>query len=131
MWCMLYSPLLAGNNLSQMSKETIEILTNKEVIGLNKDQAFKQATRVLTENNVEVWLKPLLDKSGKSVAIAIMNSGYEQVQYELNLDKLNIDPKSNIRDLWLHKDLGKIGQIRKFTVPRHGIVVLTLKGQNA
>ena len=125
MWCMLYSPLLAGNDLSQMSKENIEILTNKEVIGLNKDQAFKQATRVLTENNVEVWLKPLLDKSGKSVAIAIMNRGDEQVQYELNLDKLNIDPKSKLRDLWLHKVLGEAGQTRKFMLPKHGVVVLT------
>ena len=125
MWCILNSPLLAGNDLRSMSKETIEILTNKEVIALNQDPAFKQATRVLAENTVEVWIKPLLGNGGKSTAIAIMNRGEEQVQYELNLDKLNIDPKSKLRDLWLHKVLGEAGQTRKFMLPKHGVVVLT------
>lgn len=37
MWCMMNSPLLAGNDLRSMSDETIEILTNKEIIALNQD----------------------------------------------------------------------------------------------
>jgi len=44
---MFNSPLLAGNDLSSMSKQTIEILTNKEVIALDQDPGFKQAKRVL------------------------------------------------------------------------------------
>jgi len=32
MWCMLTAPLIAGNDLINMSKETLEILTNKNVI---------------------------------------------------------------------------------------------------
>ncbi|MBW6490534.1 MAG: hypothetical protein K0B15_04990 [Lentimicrobium sp.] len=31
-----------------------------------------------------------------------------------------------MRDLWLHKNLGRIGKGRKFTIPAHGIVVLKL-----
>ncbi len=35
MWCMLNSPLLAGNDLRKMSAQTIEILTNNELIAIN------------------------------------------------------------------------------------------------
>jgi len=35
MWCMLNSPLLAGNDLRKKSEQTIAILTNKETIPLN------------------------------------------------------------------------------------------------
>lgn len=126
MWCMLNSPLLAGNDLRTMSKQTIEILTNKEVIALNQDPAFKQATKVLAENNIEVWMKPLSGNRGKSKAIAIMNRGDQQVQYELNIGKLNLNPRSKLRDLWLHKNTGKVGLTRKFVLPKHGIVVFVL-----
>jgi len=127
MWCMLNSPLLAGNDLRHMSKETIEILTNKEVIALDQHPAFKQATKVLTENNVEVWLKPLSGRGGKAKAVAIMNRGDQEVEFELKMATLNIDPKSKIRDLWLHKKLGKAGQTKKFTLPKHGVVILGVR----
>jgi alpha-galactosidase len=40
-----------------MSRQTIEILTDKEIIALNQDKAFVQAGRLYVENNVEVWEK--------------------------------------------------------------------------
>jgi hypothetical protein len=43
MWCMMNSPLLAGNDLRSMSAETLGILTNKEIIALNQDDGFRQA----------------------------------------------------------------------------------------
>ena len=122
MWCLMNSPLLAGNDLRHMTKQTIEILTNKEVIALNQDKGFVQATRVAKENDVEVWLKPL--GKGKSKAIAIMNRG-EETSFTLKADKFNISKKSKLRDLWLHKDLGAVmGSGKTFTLPKHGIVVL-------
>jgi alpha-galactosidase len=47
MWCMRNSPLLAGNDLRHMSKEKVEILTNKELIALNQDTA-----ETLTSNSL-------------------------------------------------------------------------------
>lgn len=114
MWCMMNSPLLAGNDLRNMSKQTIEILTNKEIIALNQDKAFVQGRKLYVENNVEVWEKPL--QHGK--AIAIMNRGETEAHFQLK----NISKKSRLRDLWLHKNLGK--NERSFVIPKHGIVVL-------
>lgn len=122
MWCMLNSPLLAGNDLHKMSKQTIEILTNKEVIALNQDKGFVQARRMFEKHSVEVWMKPL--GSGGSMAIALLNCGNDEQVFTLAAQSLGISVKSKLRDLWLHKDLGKMGNARAFTIPGHGIVVL-------
>ncbi|MGJ1390015.1 glycoside hydrolase family 27 protein [Sphingobacterium spiritivorum] len=122
MWCMLNSPLMAGNDLRTISKQTIEILTNKELIALNQDKLFYQARSILREGNVEIWEKLLSNKKKK--AIAIMNRENKAVDYILDARSVGLTTSSNMRDLWLHRSLGKIGKERKFTIPAHGVVVL-------
>ena len=126
MWCMMNSPLLAGNDLRNMTRETIEILTNKEIIALNQDKGFRQATRLLREGDIEIWVKPL-GKAGKQKAIAIMNRGEKTGQTALTPEKIGVSSTSKLRDLWLHENIGKLGKSRTFTIPKHGIVVLKAK----
>ncbi len=123
MWCMMNSPLLAGNDLRTMSRETIEILTNTEIIALNQDKGCKQASRVAKEDDVEIWLKPL-GKNGKSKAIALMNRSEKEKTIEFTPEQAGLTGNTKLRDLWLHKNLGKFGQSRSFTIPKHGIIVL-------
>ena len=126
MWCMMNSPLLAGNDLRDMTRETIEILTNKEIIALNQDKGFRQATRLLREGDIEIWVKPL-GKTGKQKAIAIMNHGEKTGQTALTPEKIGVSSTSKLRDLWLHENIGKLGKSRTLTIPKHGIVVLKAK----
>ncbi|GGH68188.1 hypothetical protein GCM10011379_24230 [Filimonas zeae] len=123
MWCMLNSPLLAGNDLRNMSKETLEILTNRELIALNQDAGCKQATRVYALNGIEVWLKPL-GSDGKSKALAIVNRNKQEALFTLNSKVLRLEGKSLLRDLWRHENLGKLGGGKKLTLPAHGVIVL-------
>jgi alpha-galactosidase len=125
MWCMLNSPLLAGNDLRNMPRQTVEILTNKEVIALNQDSGYMQARSILKDNDIEVWMKQL-ENSSKKKAIAILNRGEEEKVFTISAQKLGISNKSKLRDLWLHKDLGTIGKVQKITIPKHGIVVLKI-----
>lgn len=123
MWCMLNSPLLAGNDLRNMSSQTLEILTNKELIALNQDKGFKQAQRILKEGQLEVWLKPL-GKKAKHKAIAIFNRGDKEINFNATPEKLRIDEGTTIRDLWQHKTLGKLRSNKQFVIPKHGIIVI-------
>ena len=52
-WVMMASPLIAGNDLRSMSKETAAILTNKAVIAVNQDTSAsrRSATRSRTASN--------------------------------------------------------------------------------
>jgi hypothetical protein len=52
-----------------------------------------------------------------------MNSG-DETRFTLNAQKAGISSKSKLRDLWMHKDLGKIGKEKAFTLPKYGIIVL-------
>jgi len=123
MWCMLNSPLLAGNDLRSMTQQTIEILTNKELIALNQDKGFMQGRRILKEKNIEVWVKPLGDSTGGKKAIAILNRG-EATTFKLVAKQSGLNEKDKLRDLWMHKDLGKMGKEQMFALPKHGIIVL-------
>lgn len=125
MWCMLNSPLLAGNDLRSMNQQTIDILTNKELIALNQDKGFVQARRMLKVDDIEVWVKPLGEDS-KEKAVAIINRGEKEKEFTLSAKKLGINKRSELRDLWLHKDIGKIGSGKSFLIPKHGVVVLKL-----
>lgn len=131
MWCMMNSPLLAGNDLRNMSKETIEILTNKEVIALNQDPAFIQAERVFQENGIEVWVKPLGNRNGvvskTKKGVAIMNRGDSSVTYTLTPTLISSTNKVKVRDLWKHEDLGRLGEGMSFEIPSHGVIVLRLQ----
>jgi len=125
MWCMMASPLLAGNDLRKMSKLTVDILTNKELIAINQDRAGVQAERISNDNQVELWVKPLSSKKEK--AVAIFNRSDKVVDYVLTNKSVQVGTKAKLRDLWLHADLGKIGENKTFSVPAHGIVVLKVR----
>jgi hypothetical protein len=121
---MLNSPLMAGNDLRKISKETLAILTNKEMIALNQDKDFKQAQAVFKAGEVEVWKKDLADPKRK--ALAILNRSDKETMFKLDTKALNLSPKNRVRDLWLHRDEGNLGKNTKFILPPHGIIVLLL-----
>lgn len=59
MWCMLAAPLIAGNDLRSMTKETLGVLSNREAIAINQDSLGIQCFRHEVKDSVETWLKPL------------------------------------------------------------------------
>lgn len=124
MWCMLNSPLLAGNDLRSMSKETIEILTNKELIALNQDPSYQQAKSLFRDGDVEVWEKKLANS--RKTAVAIMNRSEKTVSYKLTPKDIGVKASSKIRDLWAHQDLGALGRNRICEIPAHGVVVFLI-----
>ncbi|MEP7230188.1 MAG: glycoside hydrolase family 27 protein [Ginsengibacter sp.] len=42
LWCMLAAPLMAGNDLRNMSKETLALLSNEEAIAIDQDLSGRQ-----------------------------------------------------------------------------------------
>ena len=103
MWAMLASPLLAGNDLTNMKPEVKAILTNRDVIALDQDPLGKQASRVYSEGEVEVWSKPL---SGGALAVAVLNAGdnrYSTHPFHLDLAKLGLHGTQQGKDLWSGK----------------------------
>ena len=72
LWCMMASPLMAGNDLRNMSDETLKILTNKEVIAINQDPLGIQGFKYFKEDDWEIWAKPL---ENDELALCFLNRG--------------------------------------------------------
>jgi len=135
LWCMMASPLMAGNDLRHMSEETQEILTNKEVIAVNQDKLGIQGFKCHQENVWEIWAKPL---KGGDLALCFLNRGKESVKIEYNWlkevikDDLKgihyrfIDQEYNVRDLWAKKDIGSTNQVFKRKLKSHDVIMMRL-----
>ncbi|MDR3735457.1 MAG: glycoside hydrolase family 27 protein [Acidobacteriaceae bacterium] len=127
MWAMLAAPLIAGNNLTQMTPEIAAILMNKEVIAIDQDALGKQGDRIFADGPIEIWAKPL---KGGAKAVAIFNFG--ETASEIRQDRLHLKDMGFAgaviaRDVWTAKNLGKITDDYKVRVPRHGVVLLLVR----
>ncbi|MFA6812436.1 MAG: glycoside hydrolase family 27 protein [Bacteroidaceae bacterium] len=132
MWCMLSSPLMAGNDLSNMDKETKDILTNEEVIAIDQDKKGEQARRFMDMGDKEIWVKSLFDGD---IAICFLNRSdspwnldydwKQQVIYFAN--KINFWKNNyNVRDLWKHTNIEDTKHNLKRRIPSHGVFMIRL-----
>jgi alpha-galactosidase len=124
LWCLLAAPLLAGNDVRNMPAEVHDILTNKEVIAVDQDALGKQGYRVAQDGEAEVWAKPL---SRNRWACGLFNRSNAPMKVTVKWADLSVKGSPQVRDLWQHKDLGKIADSYTAEVPSHGVVMLQVR----
>jgi len=124
LWVLLAAPLLAGNDLSKMTPETLDILTNKEVIAVDQDAKGVQGRRVAQEGPLEVWAKPLADGG---IAVGLFNRGESGNPVTVSFKDIGIQGSAKVRDLWMHKDLGSFNGSYTAEIPRHGAVLIKIQ----
>jgi alpha-galactosidase len=122
LWAILAAPLLAGNDLSKMTPETLSILTNKDVIAIDQDPLGKQGDRVTATGPFEVWAKPLHDGSQ---AVGLFNRGEDDEMMELPFAALAIARGDKVREVWGKRDFA-LGESYSVRVPKHGVVLLRI-----
>ncbi len=102
LWCMMAAPLMAGNDLRDMSPSTIKVLTNPEAIAVDQDPLGVQGRLIRTVGNVDIWAgKPLFDGSQ---ALLVVNNGASVGAAVVKLPELGIPTGTPVylRDLWRH-----------------------------
>ena len=124
LWCLLAAPLLAGNDLSKMTPETLAILTNPEVIAVDQDPLGAQSHRVAQEGPLEVWVKPLADGSK---AVGLFNRGESLMPVTAYFRDIGIGDTASVHDLWEKSDLGVFKVSFTAQVPTHGVVMIKVK----
>jgi len=135
LWAMMAAPLIAGNDLRNMSPETIAILTNKEVIAIDQDSLGVQGFKHIDDENFEVWVKPL---AKGDLAVCFLNRAVEPLD-------LNFDWKSNpmkdpdfdytfdftrntydLLNVWSGKQQGTTKKVLKASIPGHDVLMFRL-----
>jgi alpha-galactosidase len=123
LWALQAAPLLIGNDMSQIDDWTTNILGNREMLAVNQDALGKPAGRKATDGWVEVWARPLEDGS---IAAGLFNRGPEAATVGVSWSDLGIRGEHAVRDIWLQRDLGRFTDQFRTTVPRHGVVFVTI-----
>jgi len=136
LWCMLAAPLIAGNDLRNMSPETKTILTNEEVIAINQDSLGIQGFKYASKDSVETWLKPL---SKGQWAVCVLNRGKVSKNFSLDWKIFSVTDSLTrrvlntagkevfkVRDIWQHKELGETRKSLNTEIPAHDVLCLKL-----
>jgi alpha-galactosidase len=135
LWCMMASPLITGNDLRGMKKETIEILTNKEMLAVNQDSLGIQGYRYDAKDSLEVWVKPLMKDDW---AVCFLNRSAQSQKIDFDWSKnvvidtiahrtLNTNETAfTLRNLWTKKNIGSTKRNLQAVVPSHDVLVVRL-----
>ncbi len=135
MWCMLAAPLIAGNDLRDMSPETKAILENKGAIAVDQDSLGIEGFKYSARDSVEVWFKPLekgdwamcfLNRSVTPKKIAF-DFNHESVSDSLSGRVANFGKRVYmIHDIWSSKEMGTTREPLRAVVPGHDVLMLRL-----
>jgi alpha-galactosidase len=122
-WALLAAPLMAGNDLRSMTPETRDILTNREVIAIDQDPLGRQGRKVRDDGDLEVWARELADGSR---AVILLNRGAQEARIAVQWPEIGYPATvaALVRDLWAHRDVGKLTGKYEAVVPAHGVVVV-------
>jgi alpha-galactosidase len=135
-WCMLAAPLMAGNDIRKMNKETVAILTNKDAIAIDKDAAGMQAFRYANKDSVQTWFKPLQNgdwavcfinrgSTAKNILFDWKKENVANAFFNKQLNAAMINYK--LYDVWTKKDMGSTASQLNAAIPGHDVMLLRLK----
>lgn len=134
LWAIMNSPLIAGNDLRNMSDTTRKILTNKDIIALNQDKLGVQAMKFIHAGDLMVFSKPLANGEWAFLFLnrgkATLDYTHDWEFYELKDDQFNrhIDFTKETftwTDLW-QGNKGDTTHPLTLKIPPHDVVVLRM-----
>ena len=109
LWCMMAAPLILGNDITNMTPETLAIITNREMIAVDQDPLGVQGLRLKKDGDLQYWFKPLSDGDW---AFCILNTGDAAVTVPVDWSALEVDDELSgratsfcsvnysVRDIW-------------------------------
>ena len=109
LWCMMAAPLILGNDITNMTPETLATITNRELIAVDQDPLGIQGLRLKKDGDLQYWFKPL---EGGDWAFCIVNTGESAVSVPIDWPSLEVNDELSgrstsfgtvnyrVKDLW-------------------------------
>ena len=121
LWSIFRSPLMIGTDLPQLDKQNLELLTNEEIIAMNKNPNRAYQASDSCHDDLVFWVNEVGDvDETHSYYECIFNTSEETKTIKINTS----DSGLIIRDLWERKDLGSSVEI---TLEPHSCKALLIK----
>jgi alpha-galactosidase len=125
MWAIMAAPLIAGNDIRNMTAATQTILKNPRLIAINQDSLALQGTQVAGDANQRVLAKRL---TNGDVAVALFNQSGATRTISTTAAAIGKSGSSfTLVDAWSGATSTSTGTISA-SVPSHGTAVFTVSG---
>ncbi len=128
LWSIFRSPLIVGAELRDNDEFTLELLTNDELLRLNKysyapNQIFRRSESVAWYSHDDN------SDGGGEYYIALFNPSDEEAEVCVHAEEIAEFSFSGrtIRDLWQHKDIGVVNDTISVRLPAHDSVVYRIR----
>ncbi len=128
LWSIFRSPLIVGAELRDCDEFTLGLLTNAEILRLNK-HSFG-ADQIYRTRRAAAWYSFDDDSDGRGeYYIALFNLKNEESDVAVSASDIEaFDMRGRtLYDLWRHEEAGVTGERLAVTLPPHGSVIYRLK----
>jgi hypothetical protein len=106
LWYIARMPLMIGGYLPETDSTTLELLTNEEALGVNRNSINPR--QIKFKNAIIIWTSDIPGSKDKYLAFFNQWESREPVIIKAAFIDLGLDPNAEymVRDLWGKKDLG-------------------------
>ncbi len=123
LWAMLAAPLISGNDLSTMTKDTADILTNPDVIAIDQDTLGVEGHRAVKNGDDEVWVRPLAN-GDRAVILLNRSTDAHAVHVDWSTLGMAAGEKADVKDLWSKAVSKSVKGGYSAQVPGHAVVMV-------
>jgi alpha-galactosidase len=129
MWAMLAAPMMVSDNLTTITRGSLNALKNEEVVAIDQDPAGIQGTLLRSSGEGQVWVKPLY---GGDRAVALLNVGSKPLRISTSAAAIGMPHADGyrLRNLWSHGTSSTSGTISA-QVPGESTVMLRVSTAKA
>ena len=133
LWAIVKAPLIIGCDLSSMTKETLEILSNADVIAINQDPLGKQAVckqgcdfgNYLNGAVPNVFVG---DLANGDIVVSVTNWGNHELKVSLPLSLFGITGTAVVKELW-DKTVETTNQIDIPALGKHSVKIYRISNK--
>ncbi|MFF4974931.1 NPCBM/NEW2 domain-containing protein [Streptomyces sp. NPDC001083] len=121
LWSVAAAPLVIGSDVRKLSKTSLGILEDRDVLAINQDSAGVQAVRVGPAGTTETWVKRLADGDR---AVMLLNRGDTPATLTTTAKSVGLSGgRFTLKNAWTNQVTESGGTISA-AVPAHGAALL-------
>ncbi len=119
LWCMTRSPLMIGGEMTKNDGFTLDLLTNRDLLEIEKASWCAHPLRTTEEESA--WIAPRQD--GNGVYLALFNLSDKKRALSVTAEEAGVSSFSG-REIWTGKETRKAKQLRAVLAPHDAAVWL-------
>ncbi|MDN3354218.1 NPCBM/NEW2 domain-containing protein [Actinomadura sp. DC4] len=121
MWSVLAAPLIVGSDVRALSQDTVDMLTNRDVLAVDQDRLGLQGTKIASQGSGDVWVRRLADGDR---AVALLNRGTTPLTITTSASATGLRhaDRYTLNDLWSHTRTESAGVIRASVPPGSAVL---------